>query len=210
MRREGTAVLNIFNDHDYNRSVITIVASIDSISKSLSVHTFVVKYLFHSFSWGKRRVSYFAAALLLLQGFSSCPLLSNPLRGKKKSFNKLCQGFKHKKKFRMNIFLAKITEKSLSRWALVPNTTSWQSRQSRRVFVLHSLLNTNKLDSFLKDTQNYKCIACCFRGGGSVCMWESLWADRHARSQGGSPLYGCRRPHTHLPPGGGGGSGGLR
>ncbi|XP_035459969.2 formiminotransferase N-terminal subdomain-containing protein isoform X1 [Scophthalmus maximus] len=30
-RREGTTVLNIFNDHDYNRSVITIVASIDSI-----------------------------------------------------------------------------------------------------------------------------------------------------------------------------------
>lgn len=34
VRREGTTVLNIFNDYDYNRSVITIVASIDSISKS--------------------------------------------------------------------------------------------------------------------------------------------------------------------------------
>jgi len=33
MRREGTTVLNIFNDYDYNRSVITIVASIDLISK---------------------------------------------------------------------------------------------------------------------------------------------------------------------------------
>ncbi|XP_028447130.1 formiminotransferase N-terminal subdomain-containing protein isoform X3 [Perca flavescens] len=32
VRREGTTVLNIFNDHDYNRSVITIVASIDSIT----------------------------------------------------------------------------------------------------------------------------------------------------------------------------------
>ncbi|XP_066543830.1 formiminotransferase N-terminal subdomain-containing protein [Amia ocellicauda] len=30
-RREGTAVLNIFNDHDYNRSVITIAAAIDKI-----------------------------------------------------------------------------------------------------------------------------------------------------------------------------------
>ncbi|KAM9347881.1 formiminotransferase N-terminal subdomain-containing protein [Symphorus nematophorus] len=35
VRREGTAVLNIFNDHDYNRSVITIVASIDSIRNLL-------------------------------------------------------------------------------------------------------------------------------------------------------------------------------
>lgn len=34
VRREGTTVLNIFNDHDYNRSVITIVATINSISKS--------------------------------------------------------------------------------------------------------------------------------------------------------------------------------
>ncbi|KAM4609115.1 formiminotransferase N-terminal subdomain-containing protein [Polymixia lowei] len=33
--REGTTVLNIFNDHDYNRSVITIVASIDSIGESV-------------------------------------------------------------------------------------------------------------------------------------------------------------------------------
>ncbi|XP_044073054.1 formiminotransferase N-terminal subdomain-containing protein isoform X3 [Siniperca chuatsi] len=32
VRREGTTVLNIFNDHDYNRSVITIVASVDSIT----------------------------------------------------------------------------------------------------------------------------------------------------------------------------------
>ncbi|XP_023118109.2 formiminotransferase N-terminal subdomain-containing protein isoform X3 [Amphiprion ocellaris] len=32
VRREGTTVLNIFNDHDYNRSVITIVASINSIT----------------------------------------------------------------------------------------------------------------------------------------------------------------------------------
>ncbi|XP_032385577.1 formiminotransferase N-terminal subdomain-containing protein [Etheostoma spectabile] len=36
VRREGTAVLNIFNDHDYNRSVITIVAGIDSIRRVLS------------------------------------------------------------------------------------------------------------------------------------------------------------------------------
>lgn len=34
-RREGTTVLNIFNDHDYNRSVITIVASIDCIRESV-------------------------------------------------------------------------------------------------------------------------------------------------------------------------------
>ncbi|XP_028992722.2 formiminotransferase N-terminal subdomain-containing protein [Betta splendens] len=33
VRREGATVLNIFNDHDYNRSVITIVASIDSIKE---------------------------------------------------------------------------------------------------------------------------------------------------------------------------------
>lgn len=33
VRRDGTTVLNIFNDRDYNRSVITIVAGVDSISK---------------------------------------------------------------------------------------------------------------------------------------------------------------------------------
>ncbi|KAK7938401.1 hypothetical protein WMY93_001727 [Mugilogobius chulae] len=33
LRRESTTVLNIFNDHDYNRSVITIVSAIDSISE---------------------------------------------------------------------------------------------------------------------------------------------------------------------------------
>lgn len=47
------------------------------------------------------------------------------------------------------------------------------------------------------------------RGGDSVCMWESLRADRHAHSCGGPPVYGCRRPRTHLPSGGGGGSRGL-
>ncbi|XP_045910416.1 formiminotransferase N-terminal subdomain-containing protein [Micropterus dolomieu] len=35
LRRKGTTVLNIFNDHDYNRSVITIVASIDSIGEAV-------------------------------------------------------------------------------------------------------------------------------------------------------------------------------
>ncbi|XP_070694248.1 formiminotransferase N-terminal subdomain-containing protein [Pempheris klunzingeri] len=35
VRREGTTVLNIFNDHDYNRSVITIVAGIDSIKEAV-------------------------------------------------------------------------------------------------------------------------------------------------------------------------------
>ncbi|XP_040057845.2 formiminotransferase N-terminal subdomain-containing protein isoform X1 [Gasterosteus aculeatus] len=35
VRREGTTVLNIFNDHDYNRSVITIVATIDSIREAV-------------------------------------------------------------------------------------------------------------------------------------------------------------------------------
>ncbi|XP_034740837.1 formiminotransferase N-terminal subdomain-containing protein [Etheostoma cragini] len=34
-RREGTTVLNIFNDQDYNRSVITIVATIDSIKDAV-------------------------------------------------------------------------------------------------------------------------------------------------------------------------------
>ncbi|XP_055726846.1 formiminotransferase N-terminal subdomain-containing protein isoform X2 [Salvelinus fontinalis] len=34
-RREGTTVLNIFNDLDYNRSVITIVASIDCIKEAV-------------------------------------------------------------------------------------------------------------------------------------------------------------------------------
>lgn len=33
LKREGTTVLNIFNDHDYNRSVITIVSAVDSISE---------------------------------------------------------------------------------------------------------------------------------------------------------------------------------
>ncbi|XP_005736861.1 formiminotransferase N-terminal subdomain-containing protein [Pundamilia nyererei] len=35
VRREGTTVLNIFNDYDYNRSVITIVSSIDSIREAI-------------------------------------------------------------------------------------------------------------------------------------------------------------------------------
>uniref|UniRef100_A0AAV2JYD7 Formiminotransferase N-terminal subdomain domain-containing protein n=1 Tax=Knipowitschia caucasica TaxID=637954 RepID=A0AAV2JYD7_KNICA len=35
VRREGTTVLNIFNDHDYNRSVITIVSAIDSIREAV-------------------------------------------------------------------------------------------------------------------------------------------------------------------------------
>uniref|UniRef100_A0A4W5NN46 Formiminotransferase cyclodeaminase N-terminal like 1 n=1 Tax=Hucho hucho TaxID=62062 RepID=A0A4W5NN46_9TELE len=34
-QREGTTVLNIFNDQDYNRSVITIVASIDCIREAV-------------------------------------------------------------------------------------------------------------------------------------------------------------------------------
>lgn len=125
MRREGTAVLNIFNDHDYNRSVITIVASIDSISESRSVHTFVVKYLFHSFSWGKRRVSYFAAALLLLQGFSSCPLLSNPLRGKK---NPLIS------------FVRDLNTKKNSGW-----TFFWQ-RSQRKVYLVERSFRTRRPD----------------------------------------------------------------
>ncbi|CAK6973903.1 formiminotransferase N-terminal subdomain-containing protein [Scomber scombrus] len=35
VRREETTVLNIFNDHDYNRSVITIVSTIDSIREAV-------------------------------------------------------------------------------------------------------------------------------------------------------------------------------
>ncbi|XP_006807666.1 formiminotransferase N-terminal subdomain-containing protein isoform X1 [Neolamprologus brichardi] len=35
VRREGTTVLNIFNDYDYNRSVITIVSSIDLIGEAI-------------------------------------------------------------------------------------------------------------------------------------------------------------------------------
>lgn len=35
VRREDTTVLNIFNDHDYNRSVITIVADIDSLGEAV-------------------------------------------------------------------------------------------------------------------------------------------------------------------------------
>ncbi|XP_077436326.1 formiminotransferase N-terminal subdomain-containing protein [Vanacampus margaritifer] len=35
VRRDGTTVLNIFNDCDYNRSVVTIVASIDSIREAV-------------------------------------------------------------------------------------------------------------------------------------------------------------------------------
>ncbi|KAJ8410611.1 hypothetical protein AAFF_G00195150 [Aldrovandia affinis] len=34
-QREGTTVLNIFNDHDYNRSVITITATIESIREAV-------------------------------------------------------------------------------------------------------------------------------------------------------------------------------
>ncbi|KAM9710683.1 formiminotransferase N-terminal subdomain-containing protein isoform 3-T4 [Menidia menidia] len=35
VKRKTTTVLNIFNDHDYNRSVITIVSSIDSIREAV-------------------------------------------------------------------------------------------------------------------------------------------------------------------------------
>ncbi|XP_024142721.1 formiminotransferase N-terminal subdomain-containing protein isoform X3 [Oryzias melastigma] len=35
VKREGTTVLNIFNDYDYNRSVITIVACVDSIREAV-------------------------------------------------------------------------------------------------------------------------------------------------------------------------------
>ncbi|XP_072252636.1 formiminotransferase N-terminal subdomain-containing protein isoform X1 [Leuresthes tenuis] len=35
VKQERTTVLNIFNDHDYNRSVITIVSSIDSIREAV-------------------------------------------------------------------------------------------------------------------------------------------------------------------------------
>uniref|UniRef100_A0A3Q3XAI9 Formiminotransferase N-terminal subdomain domain-containing protein n=1 Tax=Mola mola TaxID=94237 RepID=A0A3Q3XAI9_MOLML len=35
VRREGTTVLNIFNDRDYNRSVVTIVATIDSVGEAV-------------------------------------------------------------------------------------------------------------------------------------------------------------------------------
>lgn len=35
VQRDGTTVLNIFNDRDYNRSVITIVASVDSIREAV-------------------------------------------------------------------------------------------------------------------------------------------------------------------------------
>lgn len=41
VRRKGTAVLNIFKDHDYNRSVITIVAAVDTIGKC-ALTTFVL------------------------------------------------------------------------------------------------------------------------------------------------------------------------
>ncbi|XP_051938018.1 formiminotransferase N-terminal subdomain-containing protein [Hippocampus zosterae] len=35
VRRDGTAVLNIFNDRDYNRSVITIVATVEGIGEAV-------------------------------------------------------------------------------------------------------------------------------------------------------------------------------
>ncbi|XP_034042776.1 formiminotransferase N-terminal subdomain-containing protein [Thalassophryne amazonica] len=35
VRREGTTVLNIFIDHDYNRSVLTVVSSVESIRESV-------------------------------------------------------------------------------------------------------------------------------------------------------------------------------
>lgn len=44
VRREETTVLNIFNDHDYNRSVITIVSTIDSISKSFIYYYMLISH----------------------------------------------------------------------------------------------------------------------------------------------------------------------
>lgn len=78
VRREGTTVLNIFNDRDYNRSVVTIVATIDSVGE-------------HSFTSvlpreGRRR--------------GSCMLSLSPW---KISCNKLCHAVKHtQKKVRMH------------------------------------------------------------------------------------------------------------
>ncbi|CAG11233.1 unnamed protein product [Tetraodon nigroviridis] len=40
--RDGTTVLNIFNDRDYNRSVITVVAGVDSISECRTAPSLVL------------------------------------------------------------------------------------------------------------------------------------------------------------------------
>lgn len=87
--RAGTTVLNIFNDRDYNRSVITIVASVDSISECRTSIS-----LIHSiwFPW--------ETTVSCLCGDSvHIPVPQIPPRGggKKKSLNKLRHGFKHRK-----------------------------------------------------------------------------------------------------------------
>lgn len=64
VRRERTTVLNIFNDHDYNRSVITMVSSIDSISKYLIL--MILFFLKTSLPYKNVRLVF----LLLSQGWS--------------------------------------------------------------------------------------------------------------------------------------------
>lgn len=80
VRREGTAVLNIFNDHDYNRSVITIVAAVDAIGECAAAN----KYRFHIDFLRHPEGQTEAAAHCGGWGGDSVPvpLLSNPLRGR--------------------------------------------------------------------------------------------------------------------------------
>lgn len=73
-------MLNIFNDHDYNRSVITIVAAIDSIGERTAA--FVSKMLsyvnFLRLPGGREGGG---SCSLQRWGFGPCSLLSDPLRG---------------------------------------------------------------------------------------------------------------------------------
>lgn len=89
-------MLNIFNDHDYNRSVITIVGSVDSISE----YDFHIAHL----------LSVSSESLLPLQGFSPHPCSVNPREGKKNPLISFVTDW-NSQKYEDEHFVLKITVK---------------------------------------------------------------------------------------------------
>lgn len=89
-------MLNIFNDHDYNRSVITIVGSVDSISE----YDFHIAHL----------LSVSPESLLPLQGFSPPSLFRKSPRGKKNPLISFVTDW-NSQKYEDEHFVLKITVK---------------------------------------------------------------------------------------------------
>lgn len=107
-------MLNIFNDHDYNRSVITIVAAIDSISERTAVFVHLCpkccRTLISCGSPREERRQLLAAALgiqSLFPALQSSERGRNPLISFVTDLNTL-----QKKKSGQTFFLAEIRVKS--------------------------------------------------------------------------------------------------